>query len=1122
MVGATIPPPEPRHHTNGKASSNGDHHPPAVLGHPAPGCLEAIQNILREAAKAHETYQSLMSESCQRFFESVERSVQVLSGVRPPVVAPVAPLPAIPAGVSFMEAPASFSLDHFHVHEQPALVEPARVIAPAALAPAPAPTPRPATPAASAPEADVEGAVLRVVSEKTGYPAELLNMDMDVEADLGIDSIKRVEILAALEAAMPELTGVDSSRLAGLRTLGDFRDLLRSTRTATVASPAAPAVAAPAPEAEADVEGAVLRVVSEKTGYPAELLNMDMDVEADLGIDSIKRVEILAALEAAMPELTGVDSSRLAGLRTLGDFRDLLRSTRTATVDHSPPEPVTPEEEEVVAVAPTPPSPFLRQVVRIVEAPPLGFALSGLRQASPVVILTSEERPGHVEFEVARHLATGLREQGLEVEVLPEVPATARGVIFLGGLRDIGQVEDAVAIQRQAFRAARDFAAAAEEGGVFVTVQDTGGDFGTSGCGTRAWLGGLPGLVKTAGHEWPRASLKAIDIEMAGRSPEALADALLAELLAGGPEVEVGLRADGRRVTLHCEVAPVHSVPYTGTFVRDGDVIVVSGGARGVTAAALLGLAQQYRLRLVLLGRTPLRAEPPGCAAARTEGDLVGALLQGARQAGGTITLEDARCQARQILQQREIEENLTALRRAGADVRYLSVDVRDKDALAAWLAQIRDEWGPINGLIHGAGTLADRLIRDKTEEQFDGVFSVKVAGLQSLLDATTDDPLRLICLFSSVAARVGNPGQSDYSMANEVLNKVAAAEQARRGSGCLVKAINWGAWEGGMVTPTLQERFKARGVRLLPLEEGARQLLDEIQAGSPEVEVVLGAAGDEGPLGWKPSPVSELDWKVCPGRFPFLRSHCVEGATPVLPVVVVLEWFVRAARALYPDQRVRCCRDLKVLAGVPLAEFEDGAWFRIVSRAAGPDALEVELLRGQTRHYCAVIELGARGDRQETPRWETNGKGSDWPWSVRDAYEGGRLFHGPDFQVLRSLGGLSDHGGCAELTGTADAGWGPGPWLTNPAALDGGMQLALLWALHQTSRKSLPTRLEAFVVHGEPANGPLRCDLIVRQAGRHEVVSDLLFREAGGRPAVELRGLTMTLLSSSNPKVNP
>ena len=130
--------------------------------------------------------------------------------------------------------------------------------------------------------------------------------------------------------------------------------------------------------------------------------------------------------------------------------------------------------------------------------------------------------------------------------------------------------------------------------------------------------------------------------------------------------------------------------------------------------------------------------------------------------------------QARAILAQREVRATLADLERAGATVRYAALDITDREALRRELAGLRQEWGPITGLIHGAGVIADKRIADKTDDQFDRVYATKVAGLRALLDATASDPLELLCVFSSVAARYGNPGQCDYAMANEVLNQVA------------------------------------------------------------------------------------------------------------------------------------------------------------------------------------------------------------------------------------------------------------------------------------------------------------------------------------------------------------
>src|SRR5690606_15322334 len=154
--------------------------------------------------------------------------------------------------------------------------------------------------------------------------------------------------------------------------------------------------------------------------------------------------------------------------------------------------------------------------------------------------------------------------------------------------------------------------------GLFVTLMDSGGDFGLGdGDGSaardehRAWLAGLPALVKTAALVWPQAASKAGDIARLGRTPAQVAVAIADELFAGGGEIEVALAGDGSRWTLRS----VAEAAQPGTpAIADGDVVVVSGGARGVTAACVIAWARRCPARFVLLGRTALADEPAYCA----------------------------------------------------------------------------------------------------------------------------------------------------------------------------------------------------------------------------------------------------------------------------------------------------------------------------------------------------------------------------------------------------------------------------------------------------------------------------------------------------------------------------
>src|SRR5690554_472157 len=183
-------------------------------------------------------------------------------------------------------------------------------------------------PAAAIDTAQIQKVMLDVVADKTGYPVDMLELSMDMEADLGIDSIKRVEILGAVQDQIANLPELNPEDLAELRTLGQIVDYMQSKAGAaapvqTAASaPQAAVATAPAAINTAQIQQVMLTVVADKTGYPVDMLELSMDMEADLGIDSIKRVEILGAVQDQIANLPELNPEDLAELRTLGQIVD--------------------------------------------------------------------------------------------------------------------------------------------------------------------------------------------------------------------------------------------------------------------------------------------------------------------------------------------------------------------------------------------------------------------------------------------------------------------------------------------------------------------------------------------------------------------------------------------------------------------------------------------------------------------------------------------------------------------------------------------------------------------------------------------------------------------------------
>ena len=198
------------------------------------------------------------------------------------------------------------------------------------------PVPLPAATSAVSTE-EVTVAMMAIVSEKTGYPQEMLELGMDLESDLGIDSIKRVEILGAVQDKIPALPEVPGDDLAEMRTLGEIvahlqsklgtdDSALQTAGTLTSEITATASAASSSGVSAEDITAAMMAIVGEKTGYPLEMLEPGMDMESDLGIDSIKRVEILGAVKDKIPELPEIPGDELAEMRTLGQIIDHLKS----------------------------------------------------------------------------------------------------------------------------------------------------------------------------------------------------------------------------------------------------------------------------------------------------------------------------------------------------------------------------------------------------------------------------------------------------------------------------------------------------------------------------------------------------------------------------------------------------------------------------------------------------------------------------------------------------------------------------------------------------------------------------------------------------------------------------
>ncbi|WP_329312304.1 SDR family NAD(P)-dependent oxidoreductase [Streptomyces sp. NBC_01262] len=731
--------------------------------------------------------------------------------------------------------------------------------APPAIAPQPVPQPvlQLVPEPARAPEPvretvpDVLRMVLEIIAERTGYPVDMIEPDLDLEADLSIDSIKRAEIAGELARRLGAGGGTD---LAGLED-AELEELAKARTAAAVtqwltARLTTPAPATPAATEVPDVLRMVLEIIAERTGYPVDMIEPDLDLEADLSIDSIKRAEIAGELARRLgagggTDLAGLEDAELEELakaRTAAAVTQWLTARLTTAAPTPTPAPAAvpvPEEAPVTGEAP---KRFQLRPVAL-EAGGAGADPASVLAGKRFVLIGDGDGDGDgAAGEVAARLASyGAVAVAVAAEhVLTEVDGQVDGVLHLDSL-----AAGRPPVLPDAFPV---FQAALGRGPRWLlAVRPAGSDLRSAG---------LHGLFRTVAREYPETVARVIELDENGTGPAAVADALVAELLApvGAPVV---LRTASGRQGLEMAEVPLGALGTTGAgpagdgaaeaaaigLDRDSVVLLV-GGARGITAKFAAALASASRCRIELLGRTPAPTGPedPATAAATDRTALRAAL---ASRAGGVLKPAEINREAELILARREIDATLEELRALGSQARYRSVDFREPDSALQAVKEIHAEHGRLDGVVYAAGVIEDRLIAEKTAESFQRVYGTKTSGAETLLEALEElpnGPLFTV-LFGSISAALGNRGQVDYAAANDALETLGSAWSARTGRRALT--VHWGPWaptggHTGMVSPELGREYARRGIKLIDPEEGTAALLRELAWGDETAGTVV------------------------------------------------------------------------------------------------------------------------------------------------------------------------------------------------------------------------------------------------------------------------------------------
>ncbi|ARZ69736.1 hypothetical protein SMD11_4125 [Streptomyces albireticuli] len=359
-------------------------------------------------------------------------------------------------------------------------------------------------------------------------------------------------------------------------------------------------------------------------------------------------------------------------------------------------------------------------------------------------------------------------------------------------------------------------------------------------------LGGIwAGLAKTLHRELPNCNTRVVDV--APEETGALPSLLARELYRWGL-YEVGHR-DGRRYSL---LAQREEPGPERVRITPGDLVLVSGGGRGIGFEFAKSLAKESGCRIVVTGRQRL---PEGSEpwADLTDEEFKGyerdRLVHRAEGEG----LADVRADLARVRSLRDLARNMAEVAGAGLDVVYERCDFTAPGQVADLLARLGR---PLTGVIHNAGVDTPVRLPKKTDEEFLRTVSTKVDSFVTLFQQVRGLPLKFFCNVGSLTGRLGGmTGQLDYGAANDGLARLGL--WARHQVPFPVTTLCWPTWDRvGMIA-----NFEAtlRYMTALDVDEGIRCWRTELVTGAS------GEIGFVGPLGRALGPLQARGYPAAP-----------------------------------------------------------------------------------------------------------------------------------------------------------------------------------------------------------------------------------------------------------------
>ncbi|MCB0379089.1 MAG: SDR family NAD(P)-dependent oxidoreductase [Bdellovibrionales bacterium] len=658
-------------------------------------------------------------------------------------------------------------------------------------------------------DVDPQAVLYSALARVTGFDTSILDPNMRLLDDLNLDSIKAGEVVSELRSHFPNAGEIDPIQFANA-TIEDIVDFFKQgAGSGPIKVAPAPALSIPNPERKVqnilDLVKAEFALLS---GYDLSTLSGNQDPQDDLRMTPQQIVEAMRSLFDKNRLDFNVDSDQLLG-KNLEQLSFIFKSVKESAKAHSFPLQEKIQSEE---------KPWVRNFkMNLVERESdnnfaSGFDQRQMNDLSKARVLVIHNHDALVAEMSQKFLGAGSIFKDMDfasVQKMDPAELSEFSMVILLQEREVDLGMDPVerlkkTIERFQFLATLPKSKMnSRRATTIACIQFGDGMLGFGEFNQNYSLSHFPSFLQTIHIERPENRIRCLDIAM-GLGGEQAIQKILQELVGPDDFSVVGFDAKGVRRILDVEGAPSSEYKERNIPWESKDVVLVTGGGKGITAECALAFAKQHKVKMALVGSS------------------------------SAPSFEEIQSK------KGELATNIKRFQDADIDVQYYSCDISNQEALQAIVGKIQEDLGPIRGIIHGAGRNIPRRVSQVSPEQAFEEMAPKLMGMINLLEMIDGDSLKLLVGFTSIIGVMGVPGNAWYGFANHSLRQIIT-DFGKKHSHLQTICCGFGMWDGvGMAVKLGSgEKLASTGARLIPMQEGIARFLDLTQR-DPGVDQVI------------------------------------------------------------------------------------------------------------------------------------------------------------------------------------------------------------------------------------------------------------------------------------------